>query len=250
MKTRKLRFFIIFLSGLLLFWYLIPLVFHGIINIGNVTGILIFLTVILCVFFAGQIHSFFRHHSSPLFKVLYTTGIAIISFVLILVLLLSFFMFSACQHKPVEPTTLVVLGCQNGSRMMHSRTDTATDYLLMHPDVSCILSGGAGSDEDIPEGEYMFHILVDNGIEPSRLYIENSSTSTRENLSYSFQLAQASGLNGNFSIVTNEFHEFRAFLAAKKLGIQTGSVPAVTPWWLFPTFYTRELYGILYELLL
>ena len=38
-----------------------------------------------------------------------------------------------------------------------------------------------------------------------------------------------------------------AKLIAKKLGMEYTSVPGKTAIWLFPTYYVRELYGILYE---
>ena len=36
---------------------------------------------------------------------------------------------------------------------------------------------------------------------------------------------------------------------AKSLGFSVGAVSGHTAWWLFPTFYMRELYGILYQAL-
>ena len=40
---------------------------------------------------------------------------------------------------------------------------------------------------------------------------------------------------------------YRAFLIAKGAGLEPGAVPAGTAFWLFPTFYLRELFGILYQ---
>ena len=37
---------------------------------------------------------------------------------------------------------------------------------------------------------------------------------------------------------------------AKKLGLHAGAVTAITPLWLLPTFYVRELYGLLYQIFL
>ena len=96
----------------------------------------------------------------------------------------------------------------------------------------------------------MYDWMVRKGVDPSVLLTESQSTSTRENMTYSLELAKEHGLNTDFAVVTNEFHQYRASLDAKKLGIRTGSVSADTPWWLFPTFYVRELYGILYEVFL
>ena len=34
---------------------------------------------------------------------------------------------------------------------------------------------------------------------------------------------------------------------AEELGLEYTSVSASTAWWLLPTYYVRELYGILYQ---
>lgn len=49
------------------------------------------------------------------------------------------------------------------------------------------------------------------------------------------------------AIVTNEFHEYRAGVIAGRLGLSYGAVSAKTAWWLLPTYYARELFGVLYE---
>ena len=62
--------------------------------------------------------------------------------------------------------------------------------------------------------------------------------------------ASGSMEGAQIAVVTNEFHTCRALCIAKNLGVQAGSVPAPSPWWLFPTFYVRELYGLLYQIFL
>ena len=49
------------------------------------------------------------------------------------------------------------------------------------------------------------------------------------------------------TLSTNEFHEYRAFKIAEKLGINPKAVPAHTHWWLFSTYFVREWYGVIYE---
>ena len=44
MKRTKLQKVGLFLSGLMVVWFTIPIIFSGIINIGNVTGIVLFLS--------------------------------------------------------------------------------------------------------------------------------------------------------------------------------------------------------------
>ena len=248
MDIRRWRFILTSLGGIFLIWFLIPLVTTGILNIGNITGILLFLIITLAGFYLDRITGYFRvpgsHRAARILIILFS--VLMILFVLI-AMAESFLMIRAAQQAPSPDATVVVLGCQNDSKMMRERTKTAAAYLEQHPQVKCILSGGIGSDERITEGECMYRQLVQDGIDADRLFIEGKSTSTRENLEYSRQLALENGLRADFAIVTNEFHEYRAATAAKKIGLQAGAVPAKTEWWLFPTFYVRELYGILYE---
>ena len=102
----------------------------------------------------------------------------------------------------------------------------------------------------------MFRYMTDRGIAPERLIKEERSVSTRENLRFSLQKLRDAGLASDsgdrdsleIAIVTNEFHACRAGLIAKELGMKAGFVPAASPWWLLPTFYVRELYGLLYQM--
>lgn len=237
------------LFSLILLWFVIP-IFGGILNIGNITGILLFGGILLYIMNLHRIRNHIKknQHSPLVFLLLVIKVFLLLAFLTAIVE--SCFMAKACMVKPEPDSTVVVLGCQNGSRMMLSRVNAASEYLQNHPDTVCILSGGSGSDESIPEAQYMYDWMVRKGADPSVLLTESRSTSTRENLSYSLELAKEYGLNTDFAVVTNEFHQYRASLGAKKRGIRTGSVLAETPWWLFPTFYVRELYGILYEVFL
>ena len=49
------------------------------------------------------------------------------------------------------------------------------------------------------------------------------------------------------AIATNDFHAYRAGKVADSLGLEHGAVSGATALWLFPTYYSRELFGILYE---
>ena len=93
----------------------------------------------------------------------------------------------------------------------------------------------------------MYDYLVNKGISGDRIYQEDRSTTTAENLTFSKEILEKENLGNSIAIVTNEFHEYRAFLIAKKLGLNPYAIPARTSWWLFPTFTVREWFGILYE---
>ena len=92
----------------------------------------------------------------------------------------------------------------------------------------------------------MFRYLTGRGIAPERLFLEDASTNTQENLEFSMQLLGEQGLDGPITIVTSDFHAYRASRVADKLGITSYSTPSGTFFVYLPTFYLRELYGILY----
>ena len=175
----------------------------------------------------------------------------VLAAVCVLVVLESVLMARACMKKPAADDTVVVLGCtvysETPSRMLYERIHAAEAYLESHPQAKAVLSGGQGREEKISEAEAMYRTMVADGIDASRLYREDRSTSTRENLAFSAQVIRDNHLSSCIAIATNEFHMYRAGLIAEKQGLSYTSVPAHTSWWLFATFYIRELYGILHE---
>jgi uncharacterized SAM-binding protein YcdF (DUF218 family) len=119
-----------------------------------------------------------------------------------------------------------------------------------HPAADCVVSGGQGDGEDISEAECMYRWLVEKGIDPSRIYKEDQSTSTEENVAFSKEVIEENGLFQKVVIISNEYHIFRAGLIADDHGLVWGAKAARTASWLFPTYYVRELYAILAEWIL
>ena len=145
------------------------------------------------------------------------------------------FIIKASFGSPAESTEyLLVLGAKvnrgGPSLALRNRIDAAFDYLTAHQDSIAILSGGQGSDEPMTEAQCMFEELVDMGIDPDRLWLEDQSTSTWENLKFTLALIEEkTGTRpGKLAIVSSEFHLFRAGLFAGDLGLETVGVPAET----------------------
>lgn len=144
---------------------------------------------------------------------------------------------------------VIVLGAQvKNSRptlILSGRIKSAAGYLSAHPDAVCIASGGQGADEDISEAECIRSVLVtEYGIDPSRIYLEDSSFSTSQNLENSARIITENGLSKNTVIVTDGFHMFRAKLLARWKGLTPYSCPAATDKRLVLYLYIRELIGI------
>ena len=108
----------------------------------------------------------------------------------------------AMLQKP-EPGLdyIVVLGAQvKGNRpslALSHRIWEAAEYLKGNPKTRAILSGGKGTGEDISEAQCMRQELEKLGISEERLIEENKSTSTQENIAYSYALLQADSRKGN-----------------------------------------------------
>lgn len=129
---------------------------------------------------------------------------------------------------------LVVLGAKvredGPSVSLMDRIQAAAQFLTEHPDTIAIVSGGQGEDEPIAEAQCMHDELVKLGISEDRIWMEDKSTSTDENLRFSLQLIEekTGERPKKLAFLSSEYHLLRASLMAKKLGIEFEGVPAKT----------------------
>ncbi len=247
-----IRILLMVLAVLFIVCFALPLFLSVSLNLGNITGLTMAVLLFLYALFLSKIHGImkkWRTHTG--FRWLYRGILGAVALVVVLVVVESACMIVAANKEPEPGATVVVLGCrvygERASLSMVERLEAAYEYLAEHPDSVCVVSGGKGDGENITEAECMYRYLINKGIDASRLYKEEASTTTRENLLFSKQLIEEQGLNPVIAIATSEYHEYRAGLIAKSLGIEHAAVPGKTAIWLFPTYYVRELYGILYE---
>lgn len=235
--------------------FLLPVLTGRIINIGNMTGFFVSAGLILYGRRQKRVHALLRGlwDAGGLPRTALLLGGCFFCAVLITAAVLTIMILGACFKKPAGHATVIVLGCQvrgdRPSRMLTGRMEAAVKYLRHHPQALCIVSGGQGEDEAVSEAECMFRYMTGRGIAPERILLEDRSVSTRENILFSAGVLRENGMGDEIAIVTNEFHACRALLCAEKAGLRAGSVTAPTPWWLLPTFYVRELYGLLYQIL-
>lgn len=149
---------------------------------------------------------------------------------------------------PPNNATVIVLGCtidgEKVTPVLKSRLDTAYTYLEANPGSRCILSGGKGKNEDIPEGEAMRRYLVSKGIDNARLFAENESHSTDDNMRRSLEIIERKNFKSEVLIVTDGFHLFRSRLLAEKYGLSCALMPSQTPWLLFTPNFLREILAL------
>lgn len=113
------------------------------------------------------------------------------------------------------------------SLSLKNRLEEAAEYLKKYPHVQVIVSGGQGPDEDQTEASVMLEYLLNNGIEASRIVMEDKSTSTYENLLFSKELLPEK--TKKVTIVSNDFHLKRAKYLAETLDLEVDVVAAKTP---------------------
>jgi len=99
----------------------------------------------------------------------------------------------------------------------------------------------------------MARYLIANGIDESRIWKEEVSTSTHENINFAKEIMAEKGMdveNLKVAIVSNEFHLFRAKLTGEKAGLNTFGVAAETPGLHRRViYYFRETFSLANELL-
>lgn len=210
--------------------------------------------VIVCYALISLLQS--RHFTAA--KVLRTVLTALLCLGLAVFGLTEAVILRASVGNPEETCEyIVVLGAKvNGtspSLSLSDRIAAACDYLNAHPEVTAVLSGGQGPDEGISEARCMFNGLTARGINPERLWLEENSTSTWENLHYSLDLIeQKTGSRPTkLGVLSSEYHLFRAGLFAGDCGVEAVGIPAKTSW---PTirinYFLREVAGVWHYLIL
>ncbi len=243
MAKRILKFAFIFLCGLGIFWFCLPLL-HGGFALGSVFGISVCgMGIALVLGYrrlagAGGVKKLLVR----VFALLYAVGLGWVGF-------LTGLMISYQAAPPPDNLNVIVLGAQvfSAERMgasLRGRVDKAVEYLEHNPQVSCIVTGGQGGNEPCPEALTQKNALTRMGIAPNRIYMEDKSRNTRQNLENAMELAQERGLDTRVVIVTQSFHLYRAVSLARSAGFEAYGLAADTDPVLFPQYYGRELLSL------
>lgn len=138
---------------------------------------------------------------------------------------------------------LIVLGARvdpgGPSRALRHRVEEVVNILPDHPDAVIIASGGQGADEPMSEARCIRDELVKRGVPAERILLEEASTTTAENLTFSKELLPKE--DARVGIVTNNYHVWRAARLARKIGYAHAfGVAAEYTGWTLPHFLLRE----------
>ncbi len=229
------------------------------INHGNVLGSIYCGSVILLVI----LYPFFKK-KKPLRTAAKVIGVLQLLFA-VYCAVISVFIASEMLHgeeKAVTvssqgtPQTVIVLGCMvldgEPSPMLALRIGRAEEYLSAHPGAVCVATGGQGEKEAMSEAECIRKYLVQYGIAPDRIYVEDTSTNTEENIRFAAQMIEENGLPKDVVVVSECYHIFRGVRQAQLNGLHaSGIYPDPTPVIkTMPSYWLREIFAVTRDLFL
>lgn len=216
-------------------------------DIGNILGLAVTLMFFAATVFWEPLYRLLKKLWRKKWgKVLITVPTAILSLLIAYAVVLTGAMIGAAVNYPRSPDAVVVLGCKvgvtgNPSMMLQYRIEKAYEYLSDNTEVICVVSGGQGANEALSEAQVIKNHLVDRGIDPSRILMEDKSANTYENLEFSMNVLEENGIQAqNIAVVTDGFHQLRAHLMSRDIGVDAYAVSADTRFWLVPTYWVRE----------
>lgn len=147
-----------------------------------------------------------------------------------------------------------VFGADTPSPQLKGRMERAAAYLNEHTEVVAVPCGGCFRPEQKrSEAEIIASYLIENGVAPDRIILEDKSTTTFENFQFALKIIKEhSGKEINdvkIAFLSSSYHMHRAALIAEMNGLkEIRRVSAPTPGKAAPRF-ARE-YFVAYELLL
>ncbi|MCL1858781.1 MAG: YdcF family protein [Oscillospiraceae bacterium] len=216
-------------------------------NIGVWFPVVYFLIMFIVTYNLDELKKILKKLYNPLIIVFYSGMIFFLTAFAVFCIMI--FGYSS-DTIPENPDLIIVLGCQvrgnNPSVLLKSRLDQAVETLIKYPDAICIVSGGQGPDEIIQESRVMKKYLADKGIDENRIFEEDESSSSFENLVFSKKVIEENNIkHENIIIITSEYHVPRAVLIAKRVypGINIYAVKSKTQYAFFTAGIVREFFA-------
>jgi len=167
--------------------------------------------------------------------------------VVLFVFVVFLFSYGNISNATGEEDVVIVLGAgvieDRITRPLARRLDQALYFWQENPHVTIVVTGGLGSRATITEAEAMFLYLAARGVPPANILLEDTSTSTYENLRFANELYNLSALN--VVVISNDFHMFRAVQTARRVGYENvARIGAHTSWYSIPVNYLREVLAV------
>lgn len=232
----------IVLCALGILWFCMP-VLHGGFAEGSVFGVAVCgLGMAIALRYKGMVErGGWRKLLARMAVVFYALGIVWAGYLTVLIV--------SYQAAPPAGRNVIVLGAQvySAERMgvsLKNRVERAYEYLQENPESKCIVTGGQGDNEPCAESLTARNALVRSGIGQERIFFEDKSRNTRENLEYAMETAKANSLSTEVVVVSQSFHLYRAVRLAESAGFTASGLAAETDPIIYPSYYGRELLSL------
>ncbi|MGX7202025.1 hypothetical protein BCR22_05630 [Enterococcus plantarum] len=138
---------------------------------------------------------------------------------------------------------------ENVPPLLKSRLDKAIEYYHKNSKAKIIVSGGQGADEPVSEAFAMKKYLLSQNIPETQILVEDQSTTTFENMSFSkkiiFEDWMVEKREPTILFSTNNYHVLRGALYARKAHLKAEGVGAPTAMYFLPTALIREYIALL-----
>lgn len=127
-----------------------------------------------------------------------------------------------------DKTVVIVYGAKVGGteenptpgKFLRYRLDKASEVLEAKESALCIVCGGKGKNEPVSEAEVMRDCLVSKGISSDRIYLDDESENTIENIENALAIIKENGLEDyKIACLSTEFHIPRIKFLSEKYGL-------------------------------
>ncbi len=178
-------------------------------------------------------------------------GIVPLSLLYLFVVFLNFLSISVIyqfNHPRYNQDFIIVLGAGllNGttvSPLLAKRINTAisfyeSQFKAKKTAPRLLMSGGQGSDEQLPEAVAMKEYAIAQGVPEGEILVETNSTTTYENMKFSKEIMDSLKPNGYKAIfASNNYHIFRAGLYADQAQLKADGIGAPTAFYYLPNAF-------------
>lgn len=226
-------------------FFLIPL-FGGLHHIGMFYPAALLLMAAYLLYRPLQLRKWLTGRHRVLFRIL--AGLTAAG--LLGILAIFSLMVRQAENRPASPSapTVLVLGCEvighRPGRMLSDRIDAAYAFLAENPDAVCIACGGMADDEIITEALCIRDELVRRGISSERIYLEERSENTAQNIAFAADIIRQKNLPADIAVASDNFHQLRASIYARQNGLQARSLGCRSYWLLSPGYWAREVIAV------
>ena len=145
------------------------------------------------------------------------------------------------RDEATRSDVIIVMGAAEyrgrPSPVLRARLDHALELYRNHLAPIIMTTGGAGGDPTFTEGDVGRSYLIDRGIPPEQIVVENQGETTAQSLAAAFEIMQRMALRSCI-VVSDGYHIFRAkkYLQAEGLTVfgsprLSNPQPEWKAWW-------------------